>query len=154
MSDYYERLGNLLNETLESGKIPQKEAETEEKIPNEEQNNTRKEENTAFTSQKSSFKFKLFSSKKENAAPVGEVIKMHKYTQIMHISPEISKALSTLDIAYPCKWKDVSKKYHTLIKQVHPDNKNYSKNDENNEVGRQISELKWAYNTLKNWFNQ
>ena len=60
----------------------------------------------------------------KSAIPTGQVIKLHKYTYNMQFPPYIQKALDTLDIAYPFTQKDISRQYHKLLKENHPDTKN------------------------------
>lgn len=138
MSEYFERLGKLLSNTLESGEIPQE----KEEIP----------ENNIEFSYKKEKKRKDFLKKEQ--IPVGEVIKLHKYTKNMQFPSEISKALNTLDIAYPFTIKDIKKQYHKLLKENHPDTKITIQTSKNVLKNRQINDIQSAYLLLKSYFGK
>lgn len=138
MSEYFERLGKLLSKTLETGEIPQE----KEEIP----------ENNIKFSYKKEKKRKEFPKKEQ--IPVGEVIKLHKYTKNMQFPAEILKALSTLDIAYPFTTKDITKQYHKLLKENHPDTKITTQTSENVLKNRQINDIQSAYLLLKSYFSK
>lgn len=138
MSEYFERLGKLLSKTLETGEIPQE----KEEIP----------ENNIEFSYKKEKKRKEFPKKEQ--IPVGEVIKLHKYTKNMQFPSKISKALSTLDIAYSFTIKDITKQYHKLLKENHPDTKITIQTSENVLKNRQINDIQSAYLLLKSYFGK
>lgn len=138
MSEYFERLGKLLSKTLETGEIPQE----KEEIP----------ENNIKFSYKKEKKRKEFPKKEQ--IPVGEVIKLHKYTKNMQFPTEILKALSTLDIAYPFTTKNITKQYHKLLKENHPDTKITTQTSENVLKNRQINDIQSAYLLLKSYFGK
>lgn len=136
MSEYFERLGKLLNDALEKGEIPQEKKE----IP---------ENNKDFFYKKEK-KCKNFSKKEH--IEVGEVIKLHKYTENIQFPDKIQKALNTLDIAYPFTIKDITKQYHKLIKENHPDTRNTIQFSKDVLKSRQINDIQDAFNTLKSYF--
>lgn len=135
MSNLYEKLGNLLNETLEhSEKINSLENITnnssnqirKDKIednPNEKDNNSeKKSDNIRFSNFQKDLNLKsTFFSEKEPEIN-GEVIKLYNYTENMQFSPEITNALSTLDIAYPFSEEELKVKYRKMLLKYHPDN--------------------------------
>ena len=72
----------------------------------------------------------------------------------MQFPPHILKALNTLDIVYPFTQKDITKQYHKLLKENHPDTKNTiqaSQSVENN-IHKTIDELTTAYKILCDFF--
>lgn len=159
MSDMYDKLGELLNEALESGEIPQNDkrnavvepVETtaffNEKVVSTSSTTTNTSSTTTNSGSKTTKRIKI--PKKEQKA-TGQVIKMHKYTINMHITPEIQNALTALDIAYPFTTLQLKKQYHKLLKQHHPDSKNtiQTLNTVNNSRQYTIDEIKQAYKLL------
>ena len=140
----YDKLGEMLNEALESGKIPQN--EKNDQVTSDE----KFEESGHFSfkeSQKSSenpnnsgknTKNRHFETK-GRSNPTGEVIKLHKYTYNMQFPPHIQLALDTLDIVYPFKQKDIKKQYHKLLKENHPDTQSTIQTPQDVENNRQIT---------------
>ena len=155
----YDKLGEMLNEALESGKIPQNEK-------NDQVTSDEKFEESGH------FSFKEIQKSSENpnnsdkntknrhcetkgrSNPTGEVIKLHKYTYNMQFPPHIQLALGTLDIAYPFTAKDIKKQYHKLLKENHPDTKKtiqkpqYVKNNRHRSIG----EITDSYKLLCDFF--
>ncbi len=163
MPDMYDKLGDMLNEALKSGKIPQEDKTNGQNIPDEnagnsdrfsfnqadiQRNNSRKSQNSA----ENIGKYSKNTSKK--AVQTGEVIKMHKYTYNMQFPPHILKALNTLDIAYPFTQKDITKQYHKLLKKNHPDTKNTIQTSQSveNHIHKTINEITTAYKILCDFF--
>ena len=160
MPDMYDKLGEMLNDVLESGKIPKKEpdstvveplettAESGSFVLNDEKKGGFYKLNHRRTSKKS------LKSEKKQQIPTGEVIKMHKYTYNMQFSPEIQNALVTLDIAYPFTKKDITKQYHKLLKQNHPDTQNTIQISQDVHNIRQytVDEIMTAYHILCDFF--
>lgn len=169
MPDMYDKLGEMLNEALELGKIPTNdrhcEAEGRSK-PSEYQNDQvdsheNAEETGHFSfkeSQNNTVNNKTRAEKarkdKKSAVSTGEVIKLHKYTYNMQFPPHIQKALGTLDIAYPFRQKDITKQYHKLLKENHPDTKKTIQTSQGVENIRQktIDEITEAYKILCDFF--
>lgn len=168
MPDMYDKLGDMLNEALESGKIPTDrhcEAEGQSK-PSENQNDQidsheNAEETGHFSfkeSQKTTVNNKTRSEKaqkdKKSAISTGEVIKLHKYTYNMQFPSHIQKALGTLDVVYPFTIKDITKQYHKLLKENHPDTQKTIQTSQNVENIRQksIDEITEAYKILSDFF--
>lgn len=168
MPDMYDKLGDMLNEALESGKIPTDrhcEAEGRSKPSKNKNDQIDSHENAEETghfsfkeSKKTTVNNKTKSEKaqkdKKSAVPTGEVIKLHKYTYNMQFPLHIQKALDTLDIAYPFKQKDITKQYHKLLKENHPDTKKTIQVSQNVENIRQksIDEITEAYKILSDFF--
>lgn len=128
MSDMYEKLGNLLNNVLETGEIPQDDIIKDQDPVNYKDNGENSGPFSFNTSQnssentKKSEKIENFQKKEQkikdfedrfrekyttnSEKPVGSVIKeedtqnikMHKYTSFMHIPCIVSKSLDTLHI--------------------------------------------------------
>lgn len=99
MSDMYERLGNLLNNVLETGEIPQDDI-TKDQNPVNYKDNGENSDPFSFINEEN-FRKKYTT---ENENNVGTIIKeedlkcinMHKYTKLMHIPCIVSKSLDTL----------------------------------------------------------
>ena len=72
----------------------------------------------------------------------------------MQFPPHIQKALGTLDIAYPFKQKDISKQYHRLLKENHPDTQKTIQSSEDVQNNRQksIDEIRQSYQILCDFF--
>ena len=160
MADMYSKLGDLLNDALEKGEIPVnknansnvseeniREKDENEQIPKESTQN--KFDNGGTASETIKRKVQFF--RKKSDIPLGEVIKMHKYTNNMHIPPEITTALSTLYLVYPTTWRIIQKQYHKLLKQAHPDTKNTIQTS-NNVIN--IEQLQNAYRVLKDFYGK
>ena len=173
MPDMYDKLGEMLNEALESGKIPTDrhcEAEGRSK-PSENQNDQvtsdetieeaghfsfNKSEKSTVNNKKSAERTNNRHFKTEDRSkPTGQVIKLHKYTYNMRFPPHIQKALGTLDIAYPFTVKDIKKQYHKLLKENHPDTQNtiQTSQDVYNFRQKSIDEITEAYKNLCEFFS-
>ena len=165
MPDMYDKLGDMLNDVLESGKIPTDhhcEAEgrsNPSENQNDQVNSDEKIEKTGHfsfkESKKSTVNNKKSAKKDSNKAfATGEVIKLHKYTYNMQFPPNIQLALTTLDIAYPFTAKDIKKQYHKLLKENHPDTQKTIQTSQSVENNRQktVDEITEAYKILCNFF--
>ena len=159
MPDMYDKLGEMLNDVLESGKIPQD--DKNDQVTSDE----KKEESGHFSfkeSQKSSENPNNSDKNTKNrhcetkgrSNPTGEVIKLHKYTYNMQYPAHIQNALTTLDIAYPFTQKDISRQYHKLLKENHPDTQNtiQTAQDVVNNRQKTIDEITEAYKILCQYF--
>ncbi len=175
MPDMYDKLGDLLNEALNSGNIPKEDKEDwksknldsseyksydsslfsfnfDKERPlennNSSENNSYSKDNNQNTEK---IRVKIL---KKDEIPRAQVIKMHNYTNFMHFPPYIQSALSTLDIAYPFNSEVIKQKYRSLLKENHPDTKNTIQNTESVKNNRQLSidQIKEAYNTLSSYF--
>ena len=152
MPDMYDKLGEMLNDVLESGEIPKDnqndQVTSDEKIEESGHFSFNKSEKSTVNNNKSA---KIASKK---SIPTGEVIKLHKYTYNMQFPPHIQKALSTLDIAYPFTQKDITKQYHKLLKQNHPDTKITIQHSQDVQNYRQltIDDIKYSYQILCDFF--
>ena len=156
MPDMYDKLGEMLNEALESGKIPQdNKHESEEESVVEPVETTDSSSDFIKNTQKSTENNKKSAKNNlKNAFATGEVIKLHKYTYNMQFPPHIQKALGTLDIAYPFTQKDITKQYHKLLKQNHPDTKITIQHSQDVQNNRQltIDDIKNSYQILCGFF--
>ena len=151
MPDMYEKLGEMLNEALESGKIPKNKSDDTVVEPVE-----TTAESGSFILNEGGFdrlNHRLF--KKKEQITTGEVIKLHKYTYNMQYPPHIQKALTTLDIAYPFTQKDIIKQYHKLLVENHPDTKKAIQTSQSVQNIRQktVDEITEAYKLLCTFFN-
>ena len=163
MPDMYDKLGEMLNEALESGKIPKnKPDDTENSAPEHVEGGETTAESGSFILNEGGFdklnhrsdsKKPLKSPKKEQI-PAGEVIKMHKYTYNMQFPPQIQAALTTLDIAYPFTQKDITTAYHNKLKETHPDTQMTIQNSKSVQNNRQytVDEIKISYQILCDFF--
>ncbi len=153
MPDMYDKLGEMLNEALESGKIPNPQTNNDQDQASEKESDSghfdfEKPENSEKKAEKP-----LKSEKKEQI-PTGEVIKLHKYTYNMQYPPHIQKAITTLDIVYPITQKDITTAYHNKLKEAHPDTQKTIQNSESVQNNRQytIDEIKNVYQILCDFF--
>ena len=152
MPDMYDKLGEMLNDVLESGKIPQN--DKNDQITSDE----KKEESGHFSFKNDENKAKkagIDAKKlKKEQIPTGQVIKLHKYTYNMQFPPNIQLALTTLDIAYPFTQKDISRQYHKLLKENHPDTQNtiQTSQDVQNIRQKSIDDITLAYKILCQFF--
>lgn len=165
MPDMYDKLGEMLNEVLESGEIPHSEQQnndqdTESEKPADSGHfSFKNDENPVENDKKSADDcvngvFDRLNHRSRKQIPTGEVIKLHKYTYNMQFPPYIQKALSTLDIAYPFRQKDISRQYHKLLKQNHPDTQNtiHSSQDVQNNSQITVDEIIESYKILCEFF--
>ena len=169
MPDMYDKLGDMLNDVLESGKIP---ADNHSKVEAENRNKPIENQNDqsipdekseesghfSFNQNKKTVVNNKKSSKKDSKnafATTGEVIKLHKYTYNMQFPLHIQQALTTLDIAYPFVILDIKKQYRKLLKENHPDTKKTIQTSQNVENNRQITvgEITEAYKILCTFFS-
>ena len=155
MPDMYDKLGEMLNEVLESGKIPH----SEQQNINDQDTENKKAADSGHFSFKNDEKIVENDKKSAKKAskkdiPTGEVIKLHKYTYNMQFPPHIQKALSTLDIVYPFTQKDIKKQYLKLLKQNHPDTQKtiQESKDVQNIRQKTIDEIKEGYKILCEFF--
>ena len=72
----------------------------------------------------------------------------------MQFPSYIQKALGTLDIAYPFTQKDITKQYHKLLKQNHPDTKIAIQHSQGVQNNRQLTiyDIKNSYQILCDFF--
>ena len=169
MPDMYDKLGDMLNDVLESGKIP---ADNHSKVEAENRNKPIENQNDqsipdekseesghfSFNQNKKTVVNNKKSSKKDSKnafATTGEVIKLHKYTYNMQFPLHIQQALTTLDIAYPFVILDIKKQYRKLLKENHPDTKKAIRTSQNVENNRQVTvdEITEAYKILCTFFS-
>ena len=183
MPDMYDKLGEMLNEALESGEIPQNSHCEDDKTDycegepllhcedmdcfdaeasrNEELKKSNKPtENHNYYREENLRHCKAETLRHCEAEgrsnpPTGEVIKLHKYAYNMQFPPIIQQALTTLDIAYPFTSKDIKKQYRKLLKEIHPDTKNTIQNSQDVENYRQktVDEITEAYKILCQFFS-
>ncbi len=117
METMYDKLGDLLNETLKSGQVkfkkkikyPQKEIPHEEKKSEENFSKENVSKNKTKTEQKNQTKYLN-----------------NKVSYLKKITPEIERACRLLDITTSANSNDVKKAYKEKLKYFHPDK--YDKN--------------------------
>ena len=154
MPDMYDKLGEMLNEALESGTIPKSQTINDQNERDIESDNSGhfdfKEAEKSTKNSKNPLK-----SPKKQQIPTGEVIKMHKYTYNMQFPSQIQNALTTLDIAYPFTQKDITLAYHKKLKEIHPDTQNTIQTSQSVQNIRQytIDEVRNAYKILCDFFS-
>ena len=102
MPDMYDKLGEMLNEALESGKIPQdKKHESEEESVVEPVETTGSSSDFIKNTQKSTENNKKSAKNDSKTAfATGEVIKLHKYTYNMQFPPHILHICFFYNIVY------------------------------------------------------
>lgn len=168
MSDMYEKLGDLLNDVLESGKIPENNEKKDQEIKKEAENASKtgpfsfnKEKITEKTNQnKANTRRIKHNTSFTEEIPVGKVYKdasfsdyeyseLHKYAEKMHIPKEVSDSLDTLHIVSLCDWKKIKKAYHQALKKAHPDTKEKMPGEVQHYTVEQVIS---AYNILKNYY--
>jgi len=163
MPDMFDKLGDLLNEALESGTINQIKQDSSaqaENIQDRDTSSTNCDKSGLFSFKESENSQK--NAKKRIKIPIfsrtitAEVIKMHKYTINMHIPPDIQQALTTLDIVYPYNLHQLNKQYRKQLKLHHPDKKNTIQNQEDVIKIRQLSidDITGAYKLLKDYLDK
>ena len=140
----YDKLGEMLNDVLESGEIPKEnqndQVTSDEKIDESGHFSFNKSEKSTVNNKKSAKKTTIGHCETESRSnPTGEVIKLHKYTYNMQFPLHIQKALGTLDIAYSFTQKDITKQYHKLLKQNHPDTQNTIQHSQDVQNNRQLT---------------
>ena len=156
----YDKLGEMLNEALESGKIQQNKTK---KGPESEVEYSRSECIETTDSGPDSFKSGIDTPsrllnhrvlKKKQQIPTGEVIKLHKYTYNMQFPPQIQNALTTLDTVYPFTQKDIINAYHIKLKKIHPDTQNTIQTSQNVQNIRQLTvdDVRNSYKILCDFF--
>ena len=152
----YDKLGEMLNEALESGKIPQdnKHESEEESVVEPVETNDSSSDFIKNTQKSTENNKKSAKNDSKTAFATGEVIKLHKYTYNMQFPPHVQKALSTLDIVYPFKQEDIKKRYHKLLKENHPDTQStiHTSQDVKNNRHRSIGEITDSYKILCDFF--
>ena len=131
MSEMYDKLGELLSESLENETIYKK---PEEKPENEQDGGIKSQKNHYTKEQK-----------------------LHKYTENIQFPPQINSALTTLDIAYPFEINNIKKQYRKLLKKYHPDTSSNNNTIQDTKIvdklrQLQIEKIQTAYETLKAYF--
>lgn len=161
MPDMYDKLGDLLNDALESGKIPKKDQNNVDSglfsSKNHKADIKQKPETAENTKTNGKYRAKI---PEEEQKPTAQVIKMHNYATFIQFPLYIQKALATLDIVYPFTADKLKKQYHQLLKEIHPDTKNTIQSKEDVLNNRQytqnkttIDDIKAAYNSICSYFN-
>lgn len=152
MSDYFEKLGNLLNDVLETGELPSEntaDTSTAEDVTNATfKNNTQdSKQSESFKTEKNRKRIFTFNRKKTSNA---QIIRNNQYTINQQLTAEIQSAFNLLGLIFPCTWKQVNKQYHFLLKEIHPD----TKKSEHQNTDTQINDLQQAYNLLKQFYGK
>ncbi len=160
MPDMYDKLGDLLNEALESGKINNESSAEAENIQDRDTSSENCDKSGLFYFNHTTFsgtkRKKVVKIQKNEHKQTAEIIKMHKYTKIMHIPPGVQHALTILDIAYPYTWQNIKRKYRLLLKENHPDIKNTIQTSKDVLNNRQLSidEIKISFEILRKYYNK
>lgn len=138
----YSNLADLLNKTLENGKIPSKLIEKNNDIKENEEKINLKKENLIKNKQKNLKKtFKILLKNKKTTQNNYTIL--HKYTENMQFPLNIQNALTTLDIAYPFSKFQLKQKYRKLCKKLHPDKNNI------NNIKITIQTSDYVYNSIQ-----
>ena len=154
MPDMYDKLGDMLNEALESGKIPKSQINNNDQKKLQENEVDSGHFDFKDDEKRTEKSRKTLKSEKKQQIPTGEVIKLHKYTYNMQFPSQIQNALITLDIAYPFIIRDITTAYHKKLKQFHPDTKNTIRDSHDVQNNRQltIDEVRNSYKILCDFF--
>ena len=125
----YDKLGDLLNDVLESGKIPEY-----------------KEEHQKPYNQKDDVASD-FSFNHKDTPPVSQE---RPFAPPPHIIPaSIKKALAVLNLLKLEKWSVIKKAYHTALKNTHPDTSKTKTEYTVEQVIKAFSDLKEYYKKNK-----
>ena len=149
MAEMYDKLGEMLNEALNEGKIPHFEINTEDRNFSEDSNEK--------TEDSGSFYLKNQQKKSENTTeklnfsskPEKTDEKLYKNADSMQFPYNIKQILSTLHIAYPFYWSKIKKDLLKAIKNGHPDTKNTIQSSQNVQFFRQF-----GINTLISYYKE
>lgn len=111
----YDRLGSLLNETLETGHVKFVHVESkEENIDDDKKDNILKDENVGNKSNlKNNNIHNNFESSSKN--------KPKRKRRIVYISPDIERAFRLFDLTVSASESDLKKAYKEKLKYFHPD---------------------------------
>lgn len=160
MSDsMYDKLGDLLNEALESECIPQKkninDIDSEEQKIDVNSNGCDNSGNPGDDSTRFSFNQKKILIFKKKKIAHGQVIKAEELINENLFPSEITQALKILEITdySNLSKRAIGKAYHNLIKKLHPDlTKNSNILAESENATEKISKINEAYKLLKDYF--
>lgn len=163
----YEKLGELLSESLEKGEVLQFTEEdkfTEEKFSiyendslnkkkeSSEKPQSKKEKNDSKTEADEAAERLMKKEKEKASAKRNRSEQPKKSTGIVYkkLSPEIERAYRLLDISVSASLEDVKKAYKEKLKYYHPDR------HQNNKVLKKVAETKTkqildAYNLLTDY---
>lgn len=122
----YDKLGELLNEALNSGQIPQFETNNINNPENTDLLNSQETNNFVKKSAKASENYNTKQNLASNPEKTDE--KLYKYADFMQFPYNTRQILSTLHIAYPFSWNLLKQKLLQDIKFSHPDTKNTIQN--------------------------
>lgn len=131
----YDRLGDLLSKTLETGFVktaaPSKKVKdgarkknTEQKLRSaaEQNKTTTRRENTTTRRENTSTRRENTSTRRENTATHRENRQSFVYhSAVKKITPELARAYRLLGITFSATTEDVKKAYKEKIKYYHPD---------------------------------
>lgn len=162
MPDFYDKLGELLKESLKSGNFFKEneniqDTNTLNTYPKDKINqnikiNTYKSYDQQTNQQKTVNREKVIKNKEQSR---GQVIKMYKYTKNMHIPKEIQDAFSVFNLDFTTDKIIIRKRYHQLLKQCHPDTKNTIQDSNNVYNNRQLTpqDITFYYNLILKYLN-
>ncbi|MCR4735581.1 MAG: hypothetical protein K5829_11315 [Treponema sp.] len=148
MAEMYDKLGEMLNDALKNGEIPQFKREDREFSEKEEDSGlflSKEDINPSENNPEEAQKDSKNGKSRE---------KLYKYTDFMHFPLNIRNILGTLDIAHPFLWSQLKKDLLKNIKIQHPDTKNTIQNSKSVYNFRQIKieELITYYKELDAFF--
>ena len=117
METMYDKLGDLLSQTLENGhipfvKVPKEEKQAQEEIPKQKENHTEKESSPHCEEKKENVSDDFASFRKK---------KRRTYTIYRSVPPQIASCYALLNIPYDADKKQVKAAYKQLLKDLHPD---------------------------------
>lgn len=156
MPDFYDRLGELLKESLKSGNFFNNSKDTIETEILKNKSETTSElkhinSETINDNINQNTNKKIFIKSKKQQT--GQVIKMYNYTENMHIPDDVQKAFCMLEIPFTTELKSIKKQYHELIKKAHPDTKTTIQNSQDVyfSIQKTPQMLKDAFETIENY---
>ncbi len=150
----YDKLGELLNEALNSGQIPQFETNKRDNPENADFLNSQKTNKTSKNSEKASENQDIQQNLASNPEITGE--KLYKYADFIQFPYNIRQILGTLHIVYPFSWILLKQKLLQDIKLSHPDTKNTIQNSEGvqNFIHLDVNILISYYKELDRFFKE
>lgn len=151
----YDKLGEMLNDALNAGEIPQFDTFKQENL-NLNSSRNKNSGSFSFKESQNQAENKIINSKNDSeTSENGE--KMYKYTDFIHFPYTIRQILTTLHIAYPFSWQKLKKQLLNDIKFSHPDTKkNTIQSSKNMQNFRQIeiNKLISFYKELDKFFKE
>lgn len=141
----YDKLGDLLNEVLESGEIPNNSDISEEK--NERCEPIYQTKDNVWKESSTSFNFNNFDFTNKQKIETGKIYKVNNYNYIPEYPENIKQSLRKLEITYftEINKSSIKKAYRKILKKNHPDLQNQINENKTREIIQ-------AYEELMNYF--